>query len=135
MTNIGCFVRSPLFTGLPDGSGVSLKSRFFRYLSRRCFFVIVTPLYQLDGTNCNPRLGTALPRIQAAILIQRRSASVFTAGSITLRMAAMPGERNAQYRLNFLRDSTSVATARVSVRNIDWLLPSGFARSVQMILT
>src|SRR4029079_7239941 len=44
MTNIGCFDRPAVFAGLPDGSGVSLKSRFFRYLSMRSFFFMSAPL-------------------------------------------------------------------------------------------
>ena len=42
-------------------------------------------------------------------------------------MAMIPGERNDQYRRNFVRATASVAMARVSVRNIDCVAPIGSA--------
>src|SRR5262245_46045973 len=72
-------------------------------------------------------------RRHAALAPQRRSASAFTAGSMTLRIATIPGESNDQYRRNFLRAWPSVPTARVSVRKIDSALATASARNVQMI--
>ena len=50
-------------------------------------------------------------------------------------MSTIPGEKAAQYRLNFIRATASVVVARVSVRWIDIELPAGSERRVQAILT
>src|SRR5439155_25179616 len=54
---------------------------------------------------------------------------------MTLRITIIPGDRNDQYRRNFLRASGSVVLARVSVRNTDSLFQLGSARSVHTIFT
>src|SRR5262245_42519269 len=67
--------------------------------------------------------------------LARRSASALTGCKATHRMVMMPGERRDQYRRNLIRAVASVATARVSVRNIENAGPTESARSVHAIFT
>src|SRR4051812_26062331 len=51
------------------------------------------------------------------------------------RIRTIPGERKAQYFLNFDFETGPQATTRVSVRKMDVVAVTGSARSVQAIFT
>jgi hypothetical protein len=71
------------------------------------------PVLEIDGAAASGFL-CHLPSAVA-----RRSASAFNGPSAIQRIRMIPGERKDQYRRKFLRDTGSVAPARVSVLNTE----------------
>src|SRR5262245_18864271 len=63
------------------------------------------------------------------------SALSFNSRIAIRRISTTPGEKRAQYHRNLRRDSASVVTTRVSVRNTHSAADRGSARSVLSIFT
>src|SRR5262249_12318706 len=92
-------VRREVHSGLPNANVLRQPHRIIPAMRWRQVLMAGQVSFL---SNCNEVVSTQAER-HAAFAPQRRSASAFTAGSMTLRIATIPGESNDQYRRNFLR--------------------------------